>query len=221
MDVLEELRYATYSANFVRGEEGFQLLAFDLLRMATIGGARALGLESEIGTIEQGKRADVIVLNLDDAQLMPNTNYFETIVYRAKSRNLTHTIVDGRIVYADGRLQLADQEDLLADGRQAAAEWLHRSEAMLARTGVNVGCSHISKPRWRPWSGRWSTPAATATPGARCAPEARDPAGWIGERERVAVEDRLEHRRPEDIAARDEFHIAVADAFGIARVALQ
>jgi 5-methylthioadenosine/S-adenosylhomocysteine deaminase len=136
MDVLEELRYATYSANFVRGEEGFQLLAFDLLRMATVGGARALGLESEIGTIEKGRRADVIVLNLDDAQLIPNTNYFETIVYRAKSRNLTHTIVDGRIVYADGRLRLADQEDLLADGRQAAAEWLQRSEAILARTGV-------------------------------------------------------------------------------------
>ena len=44
------------------------------------------------------------MLNLDDAQLVPNTNYFETIVYRAKSRNLTHTIVDGRIVYAGGNL---------------------------------------------------------------------------------------------------------------------
>lgn len=136
MDVLEELRYATYSANFVRGEDGFQLKAYELLRMATIGGARALGLDSEIGTIEPGKRADLIVLNLDDAQLVPNTNYFETIVYRAKSRNLTHTIVDGRIVYADGRLQLANEGTLLANGRQAAREWLRRSHDILERTGV-------------------------------------------------------------------------------------
>lgn len=136
MDVLEELRYATYSANFVRGEHGFQLKAYELLRMATIGGARALGLDSQIGTIEPGKRADLIVLDLDDAQLVPNTNYFETIVYRAKSRNLTHTIVNGRVVYAEGRLQLADQDALLADGRHAAREWLHRSRHVLERTGV-------------------------------------------------------------------------------------
>jgi 5-methylthioadenosine/S-adenosylhomocysteine deaminase len=136
MDVLEELRYAIYSANFVRGEEGFQLKAYDLLRMATIGGARCLGLGDEIGTIERGKRADLIVLSLGDAQVVPNTNYFETIAYRAKSRNLTHTIVNGRLVYADGRLQLTSQETLLEEGRAAAREWLGRSAGVLERTGV-------------------------------------------------------------------------------------
>jgi 5-methylthioadenosine/S-adenosylhomocysteine deaminase len=138
MDVLEEMRYATYSANFVRGEEGFQLKAFDLLRMATAGGAHALGLGDEIGTLEPGKRADLIVLNLDDAQLIPNTNYFETIVYRAKSRNLSHSIVDGRIVYANGRLVLANEKELLTAGREAAAEWLVRSRPVLERTGVTA-----------------------------------------------------------------------------------
>jgi 5-methylthioadenosine/S-adenosylhomocysteine deaminase len=136
MDVLEELRYAIYSANFVRGGEGFQLKAYDLLRMATIGGARCLGLGDEVGTIEPGKRADLIVLSLDDAQIVPNTNYFETIVYRAKSRNLTHTIVNGRLVYADGQLQLTNQEILLKEGRAAAREWLGRSADVLQRTGV-------------------------------------------------------------------------------------
>ena len=138
MDVLEELRYSIYSANFVRGEDGFQLKAYELLRVATVGGARALGLEHEIGTIEVGKRADLIVLNLDDAQLVPNTNYFETIVYRAKSRNLTHTIVDGRIVYAGGNLQLADEESLLDAGRRAAREWMDSSHDVLERTGVTA-----------------------------------------------------------------------------------
>ena len=111
-------------------------------------GARAHSVSSpKIGTIEKGKRADVIVLNLDDAQLIPNTNYFETIVYRAKSRNLTHTIVNGRIVYADGRLQLADQEDLLADGRQAAAEWLHRSEATWRARALQLSAATTFRSR--------------------------------------------------------------------------
>jgi 5-methylthioadenosine/S-adenosylhomocysteine deaminase len=136
MDVLEELRYAIYSANFVRGEGGFQLKAYDLLRMATVGGARALGLEGEIGTLEEGKRADLIILDLDDAQLVPNTNYFETIVYRAKSRNLRHTIVEGKIIYSDGHLQMADEHALLAEGRAAAAEWLQRSHSVLEHAGV-------------------------------------------------------------------------------------
>jgi 5-methylthioadenosine/S-adenosylhomocysteine deaminase len=136
MDVLEELRYAIYSANFVRGDHGFQLKAYDLLRLATIGGASCLGLGDEIGTIEPGKRADLIVLNLNDAQLVPNTNYVETIVYRAKSRDLTHTVVNGRIVYADGRLRLTNQETLLEEGRAAAREWLGRSAGVLQRNGV-------------------------------------------------------------------------------------
>ena len=138
MDVLEELRYAIYSANFVRGENGFQLKAYDLVRMATVGGARCLGLGDQVGTIEPGKRADLIVLNFDDAQLVPNTNYFESVAYRAKSRNLTHTIVNGRVVYADGRLQLTNQEVLLEEGRRAAKEWLRRSGDVLERNGVKA-----------------------------------------------------------------------------------
>jgi 5-methylthioadenosine/S-adenosylhomocysteine deaminase len=136
MDVIEELRYATYGANFVRGETGFQLGAYDLVRLATIGGARCLGLDAEIGTLEAGKRADVVVLNLDDAQLVPNTNHFETIVYRAKSRDVTHTIVDGRVVCEHGRLTLADQDELLAEGRKAARTWLGRCGDLFERTGV-------------------------------------------------------------------------------------
>jgi cytosine/adenosine deaminase-related metal-dependent hydrolase len=138
MDVPAELREPIYSANFVRGDEGFPLKAYDLLRMATIGGAHCLGLGDEVGTIEPGKRADLIVLSLDDAQLVPNTNYFETIAYRAKSRNLTHTIVNGRLVYADGRLQLTNQEIVLEEGRAAAREWLDRSASVLKRHGVTT-----------------------------------------------------------------------------------
>jgi 5-methylthioadenosine/S-adenosylhomocysteine deaminase len=135
MDVLEELRYALYSANYVRGGDGFRMNAYDLVSMATVGGARCLGLD-DVGTLEAGKRADLIVLNLRDAQLVPNTSYFETIAYRAKSRDVTHTIVDGQVVYADGRLQLADQDEIFEEGTRAASEWLRRSADVLGATGV-------------------------------------------------------------------------------------
>ena len=136
MDVVEELRYALYSANFVRGTDDFRLNAYDIVSMATIDGARCLGLDDQIGTLEQGKRADIVLFDFKDAQLVPNTNYFESIAYRAKSRDVTHTVIDGRIVYEDGRLQLVDQDEIFEDGTRLAQEWLRRSKDVLAETRV-------------------------------------------------------------------------------------
>ena len=139
MDVLEELRYALYSANYVRQANGhFRLTAYELLRIATLGGARCLGLDGEIGTVEAGKRADLIVVNLRDAQLAPNTNYFETLAYRAKGRNVTHTIVDGQVVFEAGRLQLADQDELFDEGARMAEVWVSRSADVLEATGLTA-----------------------------------------------------------------------------------
>jgi 5-methylthioadenosine/S-adenosylhomocysteine deaminase len=136
MDQLEEMRYGIYLANYLRGEDGFRLRAYDLLRMATCDGARCLGMGDEIGTLEVGKRADVVVLDLRDGQLVPNTNYFETVAFYAKSRNVSHTIVDGRVVYADGQLQLANQDEIYRDGKRLALEWLRRDHKIIERTGL-------------------------------------------------------------------------------------
>jgi len=136
MDVVEELRYALYSANYVTRANGFRLRAFDLIRRATIGGAECLGLAAEVGTIEEGKKADLVVFDMRDAQLVPNTNYFENLAYRGKSRNVTHTIVDGRVVYANGELRLVDQDEILDEARRASRTWVGRSRGILEQTGV-------------------------------------------------------------------------------------
>jgi 5-methylthioadenosine/S-adenosylhomocysteine deaminase len=136
MDVLEELRYALYSVNYVHSANGFRLKSFDLIRRATIGGAECLGLADQIGSVEAGKKADLVVLNMRDAQLLPNTNYFENIAYRAKSRDVTHTIIDGRVVYAKGELKLVDQEEVFDEARRASRIWVGRSRDVLERTGV-------------------------------------------------------------------------------------
>jgi 5-methylthioadenosine/S-adenosylhomocysteine deaminase len=136
MDELEEMRYALYITNYLRGETGFQLKAYELLRMATIEGARCLGLDSEIGTLEVGKKADLILIDLRDGQLVPNTNYFETIAYYAKSRNLSHSVIDGRVVWSDGKLRTVDQDELYANGVELSREWLRRDRDILERTGL-------------------------------------------------------------------------------------
>jgi cytosine/adenosine deaminase-related metal-dependent hydrolase len=136
MDVVEELRYALYSANYVIKANGFRLTAYDLIRRATIGGAECLGLDDQIGTIETGKKADLIVINMRDAQLLPNTNYFENIAYRGKSRNVTHTIIDGRIVHANEELKLVNQDEIFDEAREASRVWVGRSKGVLEETGV-------------------------------------------------------------------------------------
>lgn len=136
MDAIEEMRYALLATNHLKGGDHFLLTGYELLRMATIGGARCLGLGDEVGTIEVGKRADLIVLDLDDAQLIPNTNYHETVAYYAKSRNLTHTIIDGKVVFGGGRLTMIDESAAYAQGRAVAQQWLRLNRATLEARGV-------------------------------------------------------------------------------------
>lgn len=137
MDVVEELRYALYSANYVIKVDGFRVKAFDLIRRATIGGAECLGLADEIGSVEEGKKADLVVFDMRDAQLVPNTNYFESLAYRGKSRNVTHTIVNGRVVYANGELRLVDEGEVFEEARRAARTWVGRSRRILDDAGVS------------------------------------------------------------------------------------
>lgn len=136
MDELEEMRYAILATNYLSGGDDVVLPAYKLLRMATIDGARCLGLDAEIGSVEAGKKADLIILDLRDGQLIPNTNYHETVAYYAKSRNLTHTIVDGRVVYANGKLQLGDEERMFHEATRLSRRWVALNRDTLERRGI-------------------------------------------------------------------------------------
>jgi cytosine/adenosine deaminase-related metal-dependent hydrolase len=85
------------------------LPAAQVLELATLGGARALGLESEIGSVEVGKRADLVVLDLDGPHAQPaDADLISRIVYSARAADVRHVIVDGRVVVRDGVLKSAD-----------------------------------------------------------------------------------------------------------------
>lgn len=83
------------------------------LHAATIGGAIALGAENMIGSIEAGKKADCIVLDMNQPHLTPCYNIPSHLVYAARGGDVVHSVINGRIVMKDKRLTTIDENDIL------------------------------------------------------------------------------------------------------------
>jgi 5-methylthioadenosine/S-adenosylhomocysteine deaminase len=94
----------------VTAEEAFE--------MATIRGARALHLEKEIGSIEKGKRADLVIVDLDDLNQTPFYNIYSDLVYAAKADDVRTVVVEGRVIMRDRRLLTLNEETIKADARR-------------------------------------------------------------------------------------------------------
>jgi len=103
------------------------LPARDALELATLGGARALGLEGRIGSIEVGKRADVAVVDLGRHE--PDGDVYTGLVYSARAEDVRTTIVDGRVVVEEGRLLTMNAASIRAEARAAR-------DAVLGRAGL-------------------------------------------------------------------------------------
>ena len=92
-----------------------------VLELATLGGARALGLQHEIGSIEAGKCADLIALDLEGPHAQPEAaDLVSRIVYSARAADVRHVIVDGRVVVRDGELKTADLAEVRATANTEA-----------------------------------------------------------------------------------------------------
>jgi 5-methylthioadenosine/S-adenosylhomocysteine deaminase len=92
--------------------------ALEAFEMATIRGARALHLEKEIGSIEKGKRADLVVVDLDDLNQTPYYNIYSDLVYATKAADVRTVIIEGRVVMRDRRLLTLNEETIKADARR-------------------------------------------------------------------------------------------------------
>ena len=97
-DLLEESRFAALAARNRSGSERF-VTAREVLEAATIGGARALGLDDRIGTIEPGKQADIAVISLDDPAQLPVNDIEATLVFSSHGRDVVKTMVAGKDVF--------------------------------------------------------------------------------------------------------------------------
>lgn len=102
------------------------------LEMATIEGARALGLDGEIGSLEPGKRADVICVDLDTVYCAPTFDVVATLVFAATSRDVRDVIVGGEFAVRDHQLLLADEAELTARATKRGAAALQRAAAKAA-----------------------------------------------------------------------------------------
>ena len=89
--------------------------------MATLGGARALGMASEIGSLMPGRKADITVLRLDDAATDAREDLVARVVRTATAEQVSHTLVGGRVLLDEGRLADVDWEGLLVEAAREAA----------------------------------------------------------------------------------------------------
>jgi 5-methylthioadenosine/S-adenosylhomocysteine deaminase len=127
LDMFESMDFAGKLAKVAKLDPT-ALPARELVRMATINGARALGLGDRIGSIEVGKEADLIAVDLTAERVHPVYDVTSTVVYAAKASDVSLTMVAGRVLF-DGRSIKTLNEAALA---KAADEWRSKIGASLA-----------------------------------------------------------------------------------------
>jgi cytosine/adenosine deaminase-related metal-dependent hydrolase len=118
LDMFGEMRLAA-TLQAMRREPGV-LPAREVLWMATRSGARALGLETEVGSIEPGKRADLILIDHANVHMAPSPDPFSAVVYAARPTDVRMTMVDGEIRVRDGVPVHLDEPDIAATARDEA-----------------------------------------------------------------------------------------------------
>jgi len=125
LDMFDEMRLAATLQAMRKGPGS--LPARDVVWMATREGARALGLEEEVGSIEVGKRADLILIDRDRPHLTPGADPWSTLVYSARGTDVRTVLVDGEVLVRDFALTREDELEVVQTARTAARELASRA----------------------------------------------------------------------------------------------
>jgi 5-methylthioadenosine/S-adenosylhomocysteine deaminase len=120
LDMFEEMLTAALLGKHASGDPT-ALPAAAVLEMATLGGARALGREDELGSLAVGKRADLIVVGTAEPRLHPLYDPVSHLVYVAKGADVRHVVVEGRLIMRDRRVLTLDQAAVLAEAERLRA----------------------------------------------------------------------------------------------------
>ncbi len=126
LDMFTEMRTMALLQKASHGPEAVP--ASQALRMATRGGAKALGLENQIGSLEIGKRADILVVNLNTLHSTPNArDLVSALVYSAQTTDVQSVVIDGEIVMRDRELLTLDENAVVAEAAREIKELITRA----------------------------------------------------------------------------------------------
>ena len=122
LDLIEELKTASLLQK-VSTLDPKVLSSDEAIAMGTIKGAEALGLDSEIGSIEVGKKADIILIDTNSANMVPDSSSLSSnIIYSANGSNVDTTICNGKVLMENKKLTVLDEDEIYAKARQAIKE---------------------------------------------------------------------------------------------------
>ncbi len=136
LDMFEEMKFTSLLAKFANFDAA-ALPAWDVLRMATIEGARAIGKDSDIGSLEVGKKADLIAVRTDTPRLTPlfggvDGNLHHNLVHAVRGSDVDLVMVDGRVLVEGGQLKSAQMADLIDRVHAVVPDLFFRRAAWLA-----------------------------------------------------------------------------------------
>lgn len=141
MDLFQEMKVASLMQK-VRYADATIFDAAHMLRMATINGARALGMDHAIGSLEAGKKADLIMVDLNKPSLRPvcwnndhdDTNLIWALVFAMQGNYVDTVIIDGMTVVENGTLKTMDQSTIIDEAQAQGEQWMRRRNALLPHT---------------------------------------------------------------------------------------
>ena len=143
LDMFEEMKSASLLAK-LNAEDAAALDAWDVCRMATINGARALGIDDEVGSLEVGKKADMIAIRTNTPRMTPlirsgkYLNLHHNLVHAVQGGDVAMTIVDGHVLVADGKLQTANLGEIIEEACRAIQPLLERRDRWIERSGLSI-----------------------------------------------------------------------------------
>lgn len=121
-DMVELMRWALATARVQEGGVKDDWQPRDVFRMATLGGAKALGMDAELGTLAVGKKADLVAIDASRPHLRPHVNPLGLLVHNGQGRDVQMVLVDGEILVEGGRPTRVDLDTVCAEAERAARE---------------------------------------------------------------------------------------------------
>jgi 5-methylthioadenosine/S-adenosylhomocysteine deaminase len=117
LDIMEEIDLAAKLAKITKMDPR-ALNAEAVVEMATIDGAKAVHMEKEIGSLEKGKKADVIIISLDEPNAVPMYDIYAQLAYALKASDVQTVVIGGRVVMRDGKLMTVNEAQAIAKARE-------------------------------------------------------------------------------------------------------